>query len=369
MPEKSALIKNIATPGRQHYPALDGIRGLAILLVIVYHNFGFIEYSSFGWLGVDLFFVLSGFLITEILLRTVGKAGFLKNFYARRVLRIFPLYFLALVIFLLILPKLGWFPGSDFYVEHQGWLWTYLQNWLFIFKGDDQTNTLHHLWSLAVEEQFYLVWPLLILVIKKPRALAILMGLTLVAVILLRLWIWKYEIADLSYYRLYTFTRIDGLCIGSIVALLRWMDPGILKKNTTLIVLVFAALNFAFFFINRKSDFDFPYLALVGYSSFAVVFGLLVNEAAGSGTPLLNRLLSLGILRYFGRISYGLYIIHWPLYVLWRPALSEWVTGRFPQVYSPFIVSLLATFAAIALAWISFRFFESHFLRLKKKFA
>ena len=87
-----------ATSNRPYYPALDGLRGIAILLVVIYHNFGFISQSNFGWLGVDLFFVLSGFLITDILLRTIGKPGFLREFYMRRVLRIFPLYYLSLVI-------------------------------------------------------------------------------------------------------------------------------------------------------------------------------------------------------------------------------------------------------------------------------
>ena len=81
-----------AYPNRHYYPALDGLRGVAILLVVLYHNFGFIKQSYFGWLGVDLFFVLSGFLITDILLRTRSQPGFLKDFYMRRVLRIFPLY-------------------------------------------------------------------------------------------------------------------------------------------------------------------------------------------------------------------------------------------------------------------------------------
>src|SRR4030095_1290908 len=142
---------------RQHYPALDGLRGIAILLVVIYHNFGFINYSSFGWLGGDLFFVLSGFLITDILINTVGKPGYLQNFYIRRVLRIFPLYYLCLIIFLLVLPRFAILPDSDYYVRNQAWLWTYLQNWLYIFRGNDNTVSLHHLWSLAVEEQFYLV--------------------------------------------------------------------------------------------------------------------------------------------------------------------------------------------------------------------
>jgi peptidoglycan/LPS O-acetylase OafA/YrhL len=368
LPEKSPPI--IISPGstRPYYPALDGLRGIAILLVIVYHNFGFINYSSFGWLGVDLFFVLSGFLITDILLTTVGQKNFLGNFYSRRALRIFPLYFLALLVFLIILPRTGLFPDSDYYVENQAWLWTYLQNWLYIFKGDDSTVTLHHLWSLAVEEQFYLLWPLLILLIRNKRMLLYLMMAVLLAVLVLRWWIWSYEIAELSYYRLYTFTRIDGLCIGSMVAILQRTRPGFLKKNTALIALVFAALNFAFFFINRKYEFSFPYLALAGYTTFAMMFGLLVNETVSGENALINKTFGIPPLRFVGRISYGLYIIHWPLYILWRPGLTQWVAERSSPLYTPFIVSLIATLSAVALAWLSFRFFESHFLNLKKRF-
>src|SRR5436189_508497 len=91
---------------RQHYPALDGVRGIAILLVVFFHNFRFLNYFFFGWLGVDLFFVLSGFLITDILLQTVNKPRFLQKFYTRRVLRIFPLFYLAIIVCLYILPRI-----------------------------------------------------------------------------------------------------------------------------------------------------------------------------------------------------------------------------------------------------------------------
>ena len=106
---------------RSYYPALDGLRGVAILMVVLLHNFGFMSYFFFGWLGVDLFFVLSGFLITDILLKTLGQPNFLRNFYMRRILRIFPLFYLILIICFFILPQ---FKGLDldlsYYTNHQG---------------------------------------------------------------------------------------------------------------------------------------------------------------------------------------------------------------------------------------------------------
>ena len=116
-------------PVRQYYPALDGLRGVAILMVVIFHNFGFTHYFFFGWLGVDLFFVLSGFLITEILLRTVGTPGYFRNFYLRRILRIFPLYYLLLIICLLVLPAIPSLPVSmNYYTTYQWWYW--LCKWL-----------------------------------------------------------------------------------------------------------------------------------------------------------------------------------------------------------------------------------------------
>ena len=356
-------------PGRPWYPALDGLRGLAILLVVIYHNFGFINVFFFGWLGVDLFFVLSGFLITDILLKTVGEKNFLRNFYIRRILRIFPLYYLSLVIFLVVLPNLVSRFNVSYYQEHQVWLWTYLQNWLYIFNNPGQSNVLNHLWSLAVEEQFYLLWPFAIIIIRKPSWLLVFISLILLAVLGLRLWAWMNQVADLAYFNLYTFTRIDGICIGCMIALLQRINPSFLKKYTSLIVLFFALLNFAFFFINRRYDFGFPYLAMIGYTTFAMIFGLLVNEAVTRETRLINILFDNPVFRFFGKISYGFYMFHWPLYFLLSPWLFEVLAGSLHGAWLQFFVSLSATLIAIAVSWTSFRFFESYFLKLKKKYS
>lgn len=357
------------TTNRQYYPALDGLRGLAILLVVVYHNFGFIDYFFFGWLGVDLFFVLSGFLITDILLKTASSPNYLSNFYIRRILRIFPLYYLFVFLCLFIIPRVSPHFDIGYYSDNQIWIWTYLQNWLYIFKPTSGNNALHHLWSLAVEEQFYLFWPLVILLLKKPKYLLAFISLVLVAVLGLRLWIWTNHVADLAYFNLYTFSRIDGICIGCMVALLQRIDADFLKKYTPWIVLLFAGLNFAFFFINRRYEFSFPYLALAGYTTFAMMFGLLVNEAVTGQTKIITQLFSLPILRFFGRISYGFYMFHWPVYLLISPWLFAQLSSGLSGQSLPFMVSLTATLAAIAISWISFRYYERYFLKLKDKLA
>lgn len=356
---------------RSYYPALDGLRGVAILLVVFLHNFGFMNYFFFGWLGVDLFFVLSGFLITDILLYTVDKPNFLRNFYMRRVLRIFPLFYLTLIVCLLILPNIKNIPiESSYYTNNQFWLWTYLQNWLFVFKEPYGDKILLHTWSLAVEEQFYLIWPFIILLIRKPNRLLAVVISILLFVIITRYVIWAYEIKDLSYSSLYTFTRIDGLCIGSILALLMRINPGFLKKYTTLIVLLMAAVNFGFYFINNRQSVTLPYLALVGYTTFAVLFGILVYEAVTGESKFIQFILNNRILKFFGRISYGLYVYHWPVYILLFPfflkTLSEKIhlQHRYAETGSAIIVTILS----VLISLLSFHFFEKKFLQLKKRY-
>ena len=351
---------------------MDGLRGIAILLVVFYHNFGFVKYFFFGWLGVDLFFVLSGFLITDILLNTVNKPGYFKNFYAKRVLRIFPLYYLSLIIFLLILPRIKGFPlDFGFYIDHQWWFWTYLQNWFLIFFDVGNTTTaIQHYWSLAVEEQFYIVWPLVIFLIRKPKILLVIAGLLLVAVIGIRLYMWTIQIKDLNYFGLYTYTRIDGICIGSMLAILHFMRSPFVKKYFTVLVFLLAAMNFVFYFINKQYDFTFPYLAIVGYTTFAMLFAIVVHEVIQGDNKLFNLILNIKPLRFFGKISYGLYVFHWPVYLI----LYDWVDENIRSVASlsennrVIVVSILLTMIGVLISVISFYTFERYFLKKKKAF-
>lgn len=345
---------------KQYYPALDGLRGLAILFVVFFHNFGFINYSVFGWIGVDLFFVLSGYLITDILLTTVGSPGYLRNFFARRVLRIFPLYYLSLAIFLLILPKFDILKNQlQFYVDHQWWLWAYLQNWLYSFHTPRSTFLIHF-WSLAVEEQFYLIWPFVILLIRKPKHLLVLMFLILGIVMLVRSLLWINRIETVVYSSLYTFTRIDGICIGCIVAITQRINFYFLKNNTAIIITGLAALNFIFYFLNMNSN--YPYLAFVGYTTLAGIFGLLVNESVTGGTKIINFIFTFAPLKFFGKISYAFYVFHWPVYlIIYRLAFDL-------SPYRNLFISFTATILAVGLSWLSYEFFESKMLRLKRNF-
>ena len=164
----------------RHIPALDGLRGIAILLVVLHnapdfptHSSGFIWLAAIvgtvGWIGVELFFVLSGFLITRQLLDSQRSGNYYRAFFGRRILRIFPLYYVALLIGLVVFPLV--FPGavdSSSPRRDQIWLWTFLFNWAHPFGTAG--FGFSHFWSLAIEEQFYLIWPFVVRK-RNPRSL------------------------------------------------------------------------------------------------------------------------------------------------------------------------------------------------------
>ncbi len=194
--------------GWKHLPALDGLRGIAVMMVMVHHLFLTKVYPvpervemlvHSGWMGVDLFFVLSGFLITGILLDAKHGPHRFINFYMRRVLRIFPLYYGVLAFFLIFLPLLSVMLGGgpsflrsmvaelDPIRVHQWRLWLYLQN----FGGS--WKLFNHFWSLAVEEHFYLFWPAVIFFTSERGALRACCVAVVVAICCRLLWL-KYDI-------------------------------------------------------------------------------------------------------------------------------------------------------------------------------
>ncbi|HEY5967192.1 MAG TPA: acyltransferase [Chitinophagaceae bacterium] len=361
-----------SSPGiHKHYPALDGLRGIAIILVLLYHNFNFIEYFNYGWLGVDLFFVLSGFLITNILLNSLTSEKYFRNFYTRRVLRIFPLYYFSLILFLFIIPAIN--PSlleMSYYKEHQVWFWTYLQNWPLIIKSDESGVALNHYWSLAMEEQYYLLWPLIILLLKNPKRILIFCIFLLVIVIAARFYIWENNEHFPSYERAFLFTRLDGILIGSMLAAIYKINIRLLRKYFTVFLVTLTAVNYLFYLYKENQSPDFPVWAIGGFTTFSFVFALGVYEAVMKENKFINLVFTNPVLMFLGKYSYGIYIFHWPITIMMTPYFGDIMRSliKEPGVWRQMGIAILCTVTAVVISVISYHFFEKHFLKFKKYF-
>jgi peptidoglycan/LPS O-acetylase OafA/YrhL len=311
-----------------------------------------------GWVGVDLFFVLSGFLITGILLDAKGGAHYFRNFYARRTLRIFPLYYGVLAVAMIALAALA--PRTPM-LRIAGWLWAYATNikiaaagWVFM-AGPWQFD---HFWTLAVEEQFYLIWPAVVLLLSR-RSLLLVCAAVFVLAPLLRLALCLKGNAVAAY--VFTPCRLDALTDGAALAILVRSQPGRrLLRNLSLPAAVMSLLPLAVLYVHYGGlDHANKYTVSAGCTFLAVVFSAATWSAA-SGRA---RFLDVAPLTWLGKISYGIYVLH--------PFCLELVPRNlFPR--SP-MLSLIAFDLAglglsIAAATASWNLFEKHFLRLKHAF-
>ncbi len=362
-----------------HIPALDGLRGCAILGVLLLHFTSALDAPAgaparlvkqafnIGWTGVDLFFVLSGFLITGILADARDTPHRYRTFYARRALRILPLYY-GFVLLLFVVPPLIGARAYTTPLADQLPYWLYLQNFRTLSNG--ALDYAAHLWSLAIEEQFYLVWPLVVFTLSRTGALRVCAVLVVGAL--------AYRVAsvftvdDLRTVYFLTPGRVDGLALGGAIALiargtgglmrLRRMAPAVLAAAAA--VLAAAALH--------PSGFN-PggvYMVSVGYSALAFCFGAVLVLALDGGGALLPRLLSAPVLRFFGRYSYGLYVVHVPLIALAQlagvsPDAFAGTRWELPGLLG--YMALMAT-ASILVALASWNLYEKPFLKLKSRF-
>lgn len=357
-----------------YYPALDGLRGIAILSVILFHNFEYTNAFSFGWLGVDLFFVISGFLITTILLQTVNNQYYFRNFYIKRILRIFPLFYVSLILILYLLPLL-WSEYSDkiFYYKHyQLWFWTFLQNWLLglNFPNENTSPLIQHFWSLAVEEQFYLIWPLLIFWIKNPKTLCLLIIILLLGVNILRASLLLLHLNSIPFGTIFPFTRIDGICTGSLLALILYLKLKVKIKHFIIIGSIILSLNFLFYILYARYMLSLIYFSCIGYTSFSLLFSIIIYLLLNKNSYFINIVLENRMIKLIGKVSFGLYIIHYPVYILMGYRLQEWARpSGMPNHLIQAITSVITTIIGIILSIFSYYCFEIHFLRLKKKFS
>jgi peptidoglycan/LPS O-acetylase OafA/YrhL len=366
-------------PALRHYPCLDGLRALAILLVIP-HNADIVTpvmqgpFKIFtllidrGWVGVQLFFVLSGFLITEQLYASRPAANYFSGFYARRVLRIVPL-FLAAVLLSLLLIKILAVRG------HSGaaapawllWLGLFFVNWTqplgLSIPG------LPQFWSLAVEEQFYIVWPVVVRVCTA-RLMTIMIGIVLVALGLRMLMLLNGATPNMVY--MWTICRMDALAFGGIAALVvqRWRVRGVMPRPAScitgaLLVLLIGALP------TRLYASDTWATQTVGFTCLGLTFMLLLLAAVAHDlAPRPSRIFAVlhsRLLASVGRYSYGMYVFHM-FFGIFAAAWITRVAASFGQARM-LVCAIIMIILSYGMGLLSYEFYEKRFLRLGRHFA
>lgn len=364
---------------RGHLLPLDGLRGLAILLVLLLHFTTDMDIPAgtvaarvrsvfqLGWVGVDLFFVLSGFLITGILVDNKGSRPYFRPFYARRALRILPVYFLAVFAAFHILPRV-------FHDFDTGGLRTEAAFWLFLTNFKELpyqlARTVGHFWSLAIEEQFYLMWPLVVFLSSRQQARRI----ALATVVLSPFVRYAALRAGVSAGSVYHFTpfRLDGLATGAFIALsMRDLAARValdrLAKPAGLAALVVAVILFGPVPLPEplSTQLDFS----IGFTALCVGFGaLLARTVLAAPGSRLARVLSWPALVSLGTYSYAMYLVHVPLLrVVSKVGLPpQWAgSQRFPLLWVLGYTTALGI-VTLVVAWMSWRLCERHFLALKR---
>jgi len=354
-----------------HVPALDGIRGVAVMLVFISHfhwilskKTGYSQVTPWkfinrtfeaGFLGVDIFFVLSGFLITSLLLKDHAnkQPGMVGRFYKRRALRLLPaLYALLIVDF--FVSRWENFP-MDVQWRTTWHALLYLNNWNIVWNFGATQNDLGHLWSLGIEEQFYIAWPIVMITIaalKIPPKIAI--SLTVIFALVVtwrRIDLWNDGVSWLIIY-VRTDTRIDSLLIGASFAYVyRYyrVPSQVLNWAATL---CFAGLMYIKYELDAS-----PFIMKTGFTVIAVLVGIIILAAA-EGAWFANRVLISRPLTIIGKVSYGLYIWHLPVFLI----LGRHVTSG-PKPLRLLIGIIVASVVTV----ISWFFIEKPFLNLKNR--
>lgn len=341
-----------------YYPALDGLRTIAVGIVLCAH--GGVPWFRSGGVGVDIFFVLSGFLITTILSGEWARTGAIsfRNFYARRFLRLAPALVLTCALVAGAVPWLeGRFPGTEILLAL-----SYTANWALALYNYHLT-WLNHCWSLAVEEQFYLLWPLVIVGLERvvrspaPKVGLLLAGAACIA--MYRAWhvgVWTDERINFG-----LDTRMDTLMIGAALAYWARAIAGGLPEGASKVlgwVGAPVALAGLFLVINTVTWYS-PWMGWIGYGLVAFAAAIVLADLVAGRHSILSPVLATRPMVFVGRISYGLYLLHLPVYY----AVEKLIPG------SPLVVRLgWKVGVSLALATASYYLVERRFLALKGKF-
>jgi peptidoglycan/LPS O-acetylase OafA/YrhL len=361
---------------QKHIPALDGLRGLAVLTVILYHVGGGAQSSNSllrtfgtlvqsGWTGVPLFFVLSGFLITGILWDSRGSASWYRNFYLRRTIRISPLYYLALSLVLLS----GLAAGQLIHTASHIWVFfLYAQNipgLNRIGEGSGSILPLSHFWSLAVEEQFYLIWPFLMTQTRTTRQMKHLCVAIFLTSLLFRVGVWAW-LGSPGPFNGFILSRAGELALGAWLAM-SWRESSwnkissLLTRLSPLFLLGFIGTSLA----DRSFQIDHKWTFTFGLTFITLFWGSILAVSLREG--LIKNLMETAWLQWVGGISYGLYVYHVLFSVLYHDLAASIVRSGNRNVVLGFSALITVSFSFLV-AYASFRFFEKPILNLRRRF-
>lgn len=366
-----------------HLLALDGVRGLAILMVVGSHAFEsnydsgatmvrFIgHFLYFGFFGVDLFFVLSGFLITGILFDSLQDTGYFRKFYIRRALRIFPLYYGTLgVCFLLTWPlHLHW--------GDMGWLLVfYLQNlhpMKIMSYSPGPPIALYHFWSLAVEEQFYLVWPAVIYLVRGKQRLFLLMLAASFGALLLRIGLLACGASSFAMH-VTTICRADSLLLGGALSILyrsnRWLS---VQRVALWGFIGSAVLIGASIFVLQPFLTQYPLASAMWSEGFrftvlAIGFASLIAWSLRFGT-VCRWIFERAWIRFLGKYSYGIYVLHVFILSAMSLRLRAYLLGvTHSKLFAVAGAGFSCLVISVVVAYVSYHFYERPFLRFKHRF-
>jgi peptidoglycan/LPS O-acetylase OafA/YrhL len=359
--------------GMSNYvPYFDGIRGVAILLVALGHFF--YEYYIFkiGWVGLNIFFILSGYLVTKSLFQyqCYSAQNYFLNFYGRRVLRIFPLYYGVLISFFFLFPAISQkfqFHFIELYPIQANY-WLYLSNWQIILDGLPKQPVFFHFWSLAVEEQFYFIWPILFLYSSTTRNRYVLISFLFFLSIASRV-----MTSNPLHSYVNSLTAAEPLLLGSLLSIFQMED--ILQKVDRKLI-IGAILSFLFlcvvFFQNSDLHITNGLLMKYGYSAINIVIGSMVcSILVGNSLGLKFRILfSAKWLKWVGKYSYSIYVFHWIILKTVVYKLEAILVGNQSQEMIAYLIPRFSgIILTLSLSYCSYHCYENHFLALKRHFS